>query len=867
MSESNELEQALLEHLGRKGYRPVKPRKIAKALGLDESQARDLKKLVKRLVVAGRLAYGEAHTVGLADTIHSNRIVGVFRRTSGGYGFVRPRGTVDREEGADIYIPAKSAGDAANGDVVSVQLSKSQRSAGRPNRQGRIVDVIERETHRFVGTYFEAAGGGYVNVDGGLFAQPILVGDAGAKDTQVDDKVVLEMVRFPSHVHQGEGVVVDVLGQRGDPGIDTLSIIHEFNLPGEFGDDVLEDAREQAEQFDESIAAGRTDLTEATVITIDPFDARDFDDAISLELVEPVGRKRKPHWLLGVHIADVSHFVRDNSALDREAKHRATSVYLPDQVIPMIPETISNNLASLQPDRVRYTKTVFIEFTPDGTRVSVEPHAAAIRSKRRFTYEEVDEFLEDREPWRKKLTPEVHALLGRMHELAMILRRRRFARGSLELALPEVKIDLDKEGRVAGAHLEEHTESHQIIEEFMLAANEAVADLLAEKELAFLRRVHAAPDPRKLRMLSDFVGDLGYKTKSLESRFELQDLLDRVKREPEEHAINYAVLRSMQKAVYSPEDEGHYALASECYCHFTSPIRRYPDLTVHRLLDRVLAGEAPTVHFGELVTLGEHCSEREQRAASAERELIKVKLLDYLSHRIGEEMDAVITSVQEYGLFAQGLELPAEGLIHVSSLQDDYYHYDRRTHSLSGFRGGQSYRLGDFVRVAVARVDVDGRELDFRLVRRLPGRPDETGEPQGQHDGRRGRHGKGGAARGAKGRPSKPRGGQQGKQQSPSAGQGAAGKKSGRKQSGGQRTTGKKSPGKKTTGKNTTGKKSAGQKTTGSARSKSKNNNKDAAKTKGPANKKSGKKPSAGTKKSRPHAGQPKKKTRSRRKS
>jgi ribonuclease R len=280
----------------------------------------------------------------------------------------------------------------------------------------------------------------------------------------------------------------------------------------------------------------------------------------------------------------------------------------------------------------------------------------------------------------------------------------------------ETEIDLDRDGKVVGAHVRQNTESHQIIEEFMLAANEAVAELLNDREIFFLRRIHAPPDPRKLRDLTEFIRDLDLTTGSLEDRFEIQRLLDAVKGEPYERAVNYAILRSMQKAVYGPEEEGHYALASEHYCHFTSPIRRYPDLTVHRLIDALIAGRPPVSEFDQLVVLGEHCSQREQRAEAAERELIKVKLLDYLAHHIGEEMDAVITGVQDFGLFAQGLKIPAEGLIHVSSLTDDYYHYDSTTHTLSGGREGNQYRLGDLVRVEVAHVDVDRRELDFRLV-------------------------------------------------------------------------------------------------------------------------------------------------------
>lgn len=708
-----ELEQAILERVAQSNYRPVKPRKIAKKLGLDEDEVRRLKKTVKRLVREGRLAYGANHAVGLPTAVSSNRMTGTFRRMQDGYGFARPPSVAGKDRQDDVYIARKNSADASTGDTVLVEVSSRRGERGGRLRHGKIVRILQRETHRFVGTYFDRGGIGLVQVDGTVFRQPITVGDAGAKNARPDDKVVIEMVRFPSPTHDGEAVIVEVLGRRGEPGVDTLSIIHEFNLPGAFADEVLEDARGQAAAFDESIGEGRRDLTTEPVVTIDPEDARDFDDAISLHEL------KNGHWLLGVHIADVSHFVREKTALDREARERATSTYLPDRVIPMLPELISNNLASLQPDRVRYTKTALIEFTPDGARVAVDTCSAAICSKRRFTYEEVDNYLAGPKRWKEKLTPEVYALLGRMHRLAMILRRRRFERGALELSMPEVKIDLNKNGQVSGAHLTENTESHQIIEEFMLAANEAVAAQLQEAEYLFLRRVHGDPDPRKLKQLSEFVRELGFDVDSLESRFELQSLLKRVAGQPEQHAVNYALLRSMQKAIYSPVEEGHYALASDCYCHFTSPIRRYPDLVVHRLLERLWRQKPPRAQFDELASLGEHCSDREQRAEKAERELTKVKLLNYLSTRVGDEMDGVITGVMEFGFFVEGSKLPAEGLVHVSALQDDYYHFDRASHSLAGNRAGNTWRLGDYVRVAVARVDVDQRELDFRLIRRL----------------------------------------------------------------------------------------------------------------------------------------------------
>ncbi|HZU34477.1 MAG TPA: RNB domain-containing ribonuclease, partial [Gemmataceae bacterium] len=314
--------------------------------------------------------------------------------------------------------------------------------------------------------------------------------------------------------------------------------------------------------------------------------------------------------------------------------------------------------------------------------------------------------------------PQVHALLRRMRDLAVIMRRRRIKRGALELNMPEVDLDLDAQGRVTGAHFVEHDVSHQVIEEFMLAANEAVAEHLARLDVPFLRRIHAPPDPAKLEAFGEFVRILGYKLKNENDRFALQRVLDKSAGEPEAYAVHYALLRSMKQAVYSPEEEGHYALASEDYCHFTSPIRRYPDLTVHRLLDRWLRTGRAGSDETELAALGEHCSKMERRADLAERELIKLKLLNYLSDRVGLELEAVITGVADYGFFALAEKLPIEGMVHISTLPDDYYYYEEVSHSLTGRRTGRRYRLGDKVTVTVVRVDVQRRQLDFRVSRR-----------------------------------------------------------------------------------------------------------------------------------------------------
>ena len=706
-----QLLQRVLAHIQATDYRPVKPRVILKQLGLNADHRSDLKRVLKRLVQQGQVAYGPDHLVLSASSEPQQRtsVTGIFRRAAGGYGFVRP---LDAQPAAgresDIFIPLRRSGDAASGDRVRVAVS-TRTQHGELRKSGRILEVLERQTHAFVGVYRERQGKAHVRVDGNLFPDPIPVGDPGAKGAQSGDKVVIEMVRFPSHWQTGEGVVVEILGARGAPGVETLSILREFGLDETFPEAVLAAARDQAERFDEAIG-NRLDLTQLTVVTIDPEDARDFDDAISLERLE------SGNWRLGVHIADVAHFVPLGSPLDQEARLRGTSVYLADRVVPMLPEIISNNLASLQPERVRYARTVFVELDAEGVRLASEVHRSAICSDRRFTYEEVDDFVADQSAWSSRLTPSVHCLLGDMHALGMVLRRRRLDHGAIELTLPEIKIELDRSGAMTGAHLVPQTESHQLIEEFMLVANQAVAEQLADDQQVFLRRVHPPPTPRKLQGLTRFVRSLGIECDSLESRFEIKRVIANVQHQPAQHPVNLAVLRSMQKAVYGPQDEGHYALHSRHYTHFTSPIRRYPDLVVHRLLDALASGKTPDQTFSELAELGGHCSDREQRAEAAERQHTKVKLLQFLSHRIGSTLPGVITGVEKVGLFVQGLTLPAEGLVSISTLTDDHYRFDADSYSLVGYREGNAFRMGDRVEVSVVHVDVDRRELDFRLA-------------------------------------------------------------------------------------------------------------------------------------------------------
>ena len=474
-----------------------------------------------------------------------------------------------------------------------------------------------------------------------------------------------------------------------------------------------------------------TDFAGELIVTIDPPDARDFDDAVSVT-IDP----KTKHWVLMVHIADVGAFVKQGGALDGEARRRATSIYLPQKVIPMFPEVISNGLASLQEGKLRYVKTVRIEYTASLQKADVRFFNGAIRNRKRFTYDEVQSILNELaspEGRRREDGDGILAMLKRMRDLALLLRKKRTKRGSLELVDARGRAGVRRPGPRRGAHFAEDNLSHQIVEEFMLAANEAVAEHFTRLEVPFLRRVHPAPNEEKLEAFAQFAGLLGYPIKRPQDRFELQKVLKETADKPECAAVHFALLRSLKQATYSPIPDQHYALALQNYCHFTSPIRRYPDLQVHRLLDRWIRHGTASANEEELIALGDHCSKMERRAETAERELVKLKILLYLQGRIGEVLDAVITGVADYGFFAQAERFPAEGLVHISSLVDDYYWFDEASHTLEGKRTKRRFRLGDRVRVEVARVDVQRRMLDLRLAEM------HVGHPQGQEppgDGR-----------------------------------------------------------------------------------------------------------------------------------
>ncbi len=726
-----DLTTRILHALARPSYTPLKPKVLARRMDVPDDQYPEFRKTLRALVREGRIEVGRDHTLRAVDPFGT--VVGVYRRTGGGVGYVRPH-TVSGETGPEIRIREGHELDASTGDEVMVRITR--RASKTAGASGDIVRVLERATRTFVGTYFERDGQGYVRVDGTVFSHSVWVGDPGAKGARPQDKVVLDMLRFPTADERGEGVITEVLGPLGKPGVDTLSVIKAFGLPEAFPKEALEEARTQAERFREDDLDGRADFTHDLVVTIDPADARDFDDAVSVT-IDP----KTKHWVLTVHIADVGHFVRPGGPLDTEARKRGTSVYLPQKVIPMFPEVISNGLASLQQGKLRYVKTVRMEFTPHLQKGAVQFFNGAIRVRRRFTYEEVQAVLDGMQARERPsvglVEPDILALLKRMRDLALLLRKKRLKRGALELSMPEAVLEYDAHGKVTGAHFAPHDLSHQIIEEFMLAANEAVAEHFSRHDVPFLRRVHPAPNVEKLAAFAGFAELLGYPLRRFQDRFELQRVLHETANKPERAAIHYALLRSLKQAAYSPIQDEHYALASTDYCHFTSPIRRYPDLHVHRLLDRWLKTGRASADVQELVALGEHCSKMERRAETAERELVKLKILQYLATRLGEKLDAVITGVADYGFFAQAERFPAEGLVHISSLTDDYYVFDEEHHALFGRRHKKRYRLGDRVRVEVARVDVQRRMLDFRLAEPEERPREKKRPPKPGRDGKR----------------------------------------------------------------------------------------------------------------------------------
>ena len=694
-----------------------------------------------------------------------DEFVGSYRHNKRGFGFVIPSDPSDHE---DLYIPEGENGGAINGDIVRAKITSRGQRGGKTIYTGRIMEILERTNSQFVGSLMKQGNTWMVVPDGNQFTEVIMTPDAATRYIKPGTKVVVEITEYPENGNRAVGVITEVLGEAGAKDVDLKSVIVQHNLPEKFPEDVLAQARRAVESFDPEVERGnRLDLIDEIICTIDPDDAKDYDDAISLKQLDG------GLWELGVHIADVSYFVTEGSPLDEEARKRGNSTYFPGFVIPMLPEILSNGVCSLQEGVPRLCKSAFITLDENALPVRTRFGNTLITSRKRLRYREAQAIIDgekeiphpDGAKSISDYSPEVVQLLMDMNALSRRMQKRRRQDGQIVLELPTVQLVLDDEGKVIDAVPEDQSFTHTLIEMFMVEANEAVARLLDGINAPFLRRVHPGPEVTDTERLRTFVMVAGHKMPKVLDHKSIQALLDNVRGKPESFAINLAVLKSLSRAEYSPEHVGHYALASENYGHFTSPIRRYADLTIHRLLDayfaQVPAGKRKKhvdleniPSYDDLVTLGKHISFTERRSADAERELRQVKILTLLKDKIGETFNGVVTGITNFGIFIQIREYLIDGLIRYEDLMDDWWDVDERSGVVRGQRTGTKIGIGDVKEVYITKVDLARRELGLAIrqtvVEKGPrkGKPPQGGGPKGagklQNRGNQNRGGGGG---------------------------------------------------------------------------------------------------------------------------
>jgi ribonuclease R len=727
---SKELGSQILSHLKSERYRPVKPRPLAKEMKLtDEHQYHAFRDALRELMHAGRVVLGGGGNVMLPDeNLRAEGIVGTYRHNKRGFGFVVPS---DPDGHEDLFIAEGDNAGAITGDIVRAKITNREPRDGKVMFRGKITEIITRSQKRFVGTLVKQHTKWLVLPDGNIFTEPILTPDAAARHIKPGTKVVVELTTYPQDQVAAQGVITRVLGQPGEKDVDLQAIIVQFNLPQEFPDECLDQARAEVDRFNTMKSwPDRMDLSDRVICTIDPDDAKDYDDAISLRQLDT------GEWELGVHIADVSAFVANDSPLDVEAKARGNSCYFPGFVIPMLPEILSNGVCSLQEGVPRLCKSAFIVFDEDAQPIRSTFANTVIRSANRLRYREAQAIIDNADivphpDGPRKIdsyNPAVVELVHQMDGLARRIQKRRLAAGQLVLDLPEVELVLDDQGKIVDARPEDQSFTHTLIEMFMVEANEAVARLLDSIDVPFLRRTHPEPEPDSGVRLKHFVEVAGFRLSGDLDRKAIQSLLASVKGKPQSFTINLAILKSLTRAEYSPRTIGHYALASQHYCHFTSPIRRYADLTIHRLLEQYLTtapggrrgrtiklNGAPT--YGDLVELGKHISFTERQADDAERELRQVKVLELLTKKVGEDFPGVITGITNFGIFVQITTWLIDGLIRYEDLMDDWWEVDERGGFIRGQRTGARIRIGDTATVRIVRVDPARRELGLAVIK------------------------------------------------------------------------------------------------------------------------------------------------------
>ncbi len=700
---SRELILSALEHAGK----PLSRVDIAEAFSLDnEDDLEALRRRLRAMERDGQLLFNRGQQYCLVN--NKDLIVGRVMGHPDGFGFVRPDDGSD-----DLYLSPREMNPLLHNDRAMVRVAGVDKK-GR--REGAVVEILERNTHQIVGRLYKEDGFTYVVPDNKNIAQTLLVQKGGAGKAKQGQIVIAEITDQPTKLRQPIGKIIEVLGDHLAPGMEIEMAIRSHELPHLWPEALLEEIKSLSSEVPESAKEGRVDLRSTALVTIDGEDARDFDDAVYC-------KKTPKGWKLLVAIADVSHYVQVNSELDKEAKNRSTSVYFPEQVIPMLPEILSNGLCSLNPDVDRLCMVCELGIDEQGKVVRSRFYDAVMRSHARLTYTEVAKMLVDGDTVLAEKYKPVMPHLRELYALYKVMRVSREQRGAMDFDTQETRIVFGKERKIEKIVPVVRNDAHKLIEEFMITANSAAAKYLNAKKIPKLLRIHDGPGPDKLLNLKTFLGELGLKFGGgvNPTPLDYMHLVDSVKGRPDAHLIQTVLLRSMSQAVYSPDLKGHFGLALEAYAHFTSPIRRYPDLLVHRAIRHCLLDKKiETFVYGvpDMILLGEHCSANERRADDATRDVVSWLKCEYMMDKIGEEFPGIISAVTSFGFFVELADIYVEGLVHISNLGQDYYHFDPTSHQLKGERSGINFRLGDSVKIKVARVDLDEKKMDFELIQK-----------------------------------------------------------------------------------------------------------------------------------------------------